>query len=370
MLLIVGAFASKGGVQRRVTDLASGLANRRPMTILTWAARSRPRSEITADGVRIVSVPSLLAWDRDHHSVLAAINTAFSVLTGVAAAIALRRRWSVACGMGLHPEGTVAALAAHGKRRFVVTTWSVGPVGNVARLRRSVTCPLVLSLLSDAHWIAPETVDAAQELIDLELPAKRVTIVNAGIDLRRFRPRGNTSDPGGSAYEKSRLAVYAGRFDLRHKRLDLLLDAWRAAALVGWNLVLAGAGEDELEVTRQARELDGVRVLGWQRDVAPLLAAADLFVLPTMAEGSPLALLEGMACGLPGIVSAIPELVARRPDGVLLAENEVGAWIDALRKVDALSPAGRRDVGNRARAWVEAHGDATDSYARWAKLLS
>ena len=370
VLLVVGRFASHGGVQNRVSDLAGSLARRRPVTILTWVQRSRPRSEIRPHGVRVVSVPSLLAWDRDHHSVAAAINTAVSVLTGVAAAVLLRGRWSVAFGMGLHPEGTVAALAARGQRRFVVTTWLVGPLGNAARLHRSVSRRVVLSLLKGAHWIIPETLDAAQELIDLGLSRERLTIVDAGIDLSRFRPRRQADHRGDPDGHGRKLAVYAGRFDLRQKRLDLLLDAWQAAALVGWELVLAGAGEDEIVVHRKTQALDGVHVLGWQADVASLLASADLFVLPTVTEGSPLALLEGMACGLPGVASAIPGLAARRPAGVLLAENNVGAWVNALRKIDALGPVGRRAAGDRARAWVAGNADATRSYARWAELLS
>ena len=167
-----------------------------------------------------------------------------------------------------------------------------------------------------------------------------------------------------------KIAVYAGRFDLRQKRLDLLLDAWEGAALTNWNLVLAGAGRDELLIRRRANEQSGVRVLGWQDDVAPLLASADLFLLPTIAETSALAMLEGMASGLPGIVSATAGLCARRPDGVLLAENRLGAWIDALREIHALTPAERLELGRRARVWSEAHGDSVRSHAGWAGLLA
>jgi glycosyltransferase involved in cell wall biosynthesis len=370
VLFVVGAFASHGGVQRRVSDLAGSLAHRRSVTILTWVAGSRPRSEIRPDGVRVVSVPSLVAWDRDHHSVLAAINTAVSLVTSLAAALVLRRRWSVACGVGLHPEGTVAAIAARGKRRFVITTWGVGPLGNAERLRRSVSRCVVLALLKGARWIAPETLEAAQELIDLELPRERLTVVIAGVDLSRFRPRTQADHPGDPDRHRPKLAVYAGRLDLRQKRIDVLLDAWWAAALADWELVLAGAGNDETAVRRRARALHGVRLIGWQADVASLLASADLFVLPTMAEGTALTMLEGMACGLPGIVSATPGIAARQPDGVLLAENDVGAWVRALREIDRLGPVGRRAAGNRARAWVETYGDAGRSHARWAELLS
>jgi glycosyltransferase involved in cell wall biosynthesis len=369
VLLIVGPF-SEGGVRKRVFDLARSLAREQRVTILTWAQRPLPHRAIGADGVWVVSAPSLLRWDRDHRPLFAAINTVASILTGLAAAALLRRRWTVACGMGLHPEGTLAALAARGARRFVITTWLVGPFGNAARLRRSASRRMVLSLLKGATWIAPETPEAARELIDLGLPPERLTIVEAGIDLTHFRPRPDARPALEANGKGPRLAVYTGRFDLRQKLLDLLLEAWRTAALEDWELVLTGAGPDEAAVRLAAAATAGVRVLGWQDDVAPLLAAADLFVLPTAAEGSPLALLEGMACGVPGVVSSIPELAARRPEGVLLVENDVSAWAQAFHQVDALGPRARRAMGDEARAWVEANADAVRSHARWAEVLS
>jgi len=369
VLIVAGSFDAQGGLQRRLSELAGSLARDRSVTVLTWVARARPRNELRANGIRVVVVPSLLDWRRDHHPVAAAINTAVSVATGVTAALVLRRRWSVACAAGLHPEGTVAALAAWRHRSFVVTTWLVGPLGNAERLRRSICRRAVLRLLRRARWLVPQTIDSAQELIELGLPAGRVKVVSAGVDLRRFRPAPEPDRRLRLDGTHRNVAVYAGRFDLRQKRLDLLLDAWRAAALTDWELMLAGAGDDEPTVRRRAAEQGSVRVLGWQDDVASLLASADLFLLPTVAETNALAMLEGMACGLPGIVSATDGLSARRPDGVLLAENQVAAWVRALHEIDAVGPDHRRATGARARAWVEAHADSARSHALWAELL-
>ena len=110
-------------------------------------------------------------------------------------------------------------------------------------------------------------------------------------------------------------------------------------------------------------------VLGWQEDVTALLSSADCFLLPSEAETSALGMLEAMACGIPGIVSATPGTSARRPDGVLLVANELGAWIAGLRAIDRLGPAGRAEAGRVARAWVEAHGDAARSNELWLALV-
>src|SRR5581483_10100875 len=96
---------------------------------------------------------------------------------------------------------------------------------------------------------------------------------------------------------------------------------------------------------------------------------ADAFVLPTNAETSALALLEGMACGLPGIVSATPGNVARAPAGVQLAKNDRQSWSAALSRLDALGPDGRAEAGRRARAWAEDHADADKAHRRWLALV-
>ena len=239
VLIVAGSFAGKGGLQRRLSDLAGSLSAHHQVTVLTWMARARPRSELRPDGVRVVVVPSILDWGSDHHPVAAALNTLFSVTTGVTAALLLRSRWSVACAAGLQPEGTVAALAARGPRKFVIMTWMAGRLGNAERLRRSVAARFVLRRIRRARWFIAETPDAAAELVELGLPPDRVRSLIVGVDLHRFRPRQHAVR---ARLRGGRLAVYTGRFDLRHKRLDLLLEAWAAATLPGWRLVLAGAG--------------------------------------------------------------------------------------------------------------------------------
>jgi glycosyltransferase involved in cell wall biosynthesis len=370
VLIIAGSYNGQGGLQRQLSMLAASLVRDRSVTVLTWGTWARPRRELREDAIQLVVVPSVLDWGSEHGSLAAAVNTAVSVITGASAAVLLRRRWSVAFAAGLQPEAVVAALAARGRRRFVVRTWLVGPRGNVERLRRSITRRVVLRLLRRARWFVAETSDAAQELIGLGLPTDRVTIVAETVDVRRFRPRERLDYTAGANQAGAFRAVYTGRFDLRQKRLDLLLDAWRAAALSGWELVLAGSGPDEGAVRRRAEELASVRVLGWQEDVAPLLASSDVFLLPTEAETTALSMLEGMACGLPGIVSATAGLCARSPDGVMLVANRLSDWVNALQAVDALGPTGRQAVGLLGRDWVKAQHDPVHSNAAMAALLS
>ena len=78
-----------------------------------------------------------------------------------------------------------------------------------------------------------------------------------------------------------------------------------------------------------------------------LLHAADIFALPSYAEGQPIALLEAMAAGLPVLsstVGSIPEVVGER-NGLLVRPGDVAAITDGLREM-VRSPARRKTIGS------------------------
>jgi len=81
---------------------------------------------------------------------------------------------------------------------------------------------------------------------------------------------------------------------------------------------------------------DRVRFLGFRSDVADVLRAADLVVLPSLDEGLPLALLEAMACAKPVIatpVGGVPEAVIDEVTGVLVPPNEPERLASAVLRV-------------------------------------
>jgi GalNAc-alpha-(1->4)-GalNAc-alpha-(1->3)-diNAcBac-PP-undecaprenol alpha-1,4-N-acetyl-D-galactosaminyltransferase len=105
----------------------------------------------------------------------------------------------------------------------------------------------------------------------------------------------------------ARTVITVGRL-VEQKGFDVLLTAWSKASttLPGWRLAIVGDGPLEAELKVLASRLgieDSVDWLGYVKDPFPLLRGADFFVLTSRFEGTPNALLEAMACGLPAVVS-------------------------------------------------------------------
>ncbi len=96
-------------------------------------------------------------------------------------------------------------------------------------------------------------------------------------------------------------------------------------------LLMVGDGPERADAEHEARELGvagDVRFLGRLDTVAPLLAAADLFLLPSQTESFGLAALEAMACGTPVIaarVGGLPEVITDDVDGILEPPGSVEA---------------------------------------------
>ena len=139
-----------------------------------------------------------------------------------------------------------------------------------------------------------------------------------------------------------------------------------------WRLAIAGRGEEErsLRAFVEERRWEGrVHLLGFREDVDDVLAAADVFALPSLSEGLPLALAEAM-WGSKAIVASrtggIPEVVTDGAEGLLAVPGDESGLADQLRALLG-DPALRARLGRAARDRAAARLSVermTDEYQR------
>jgi len=134
----------------------------------------------------------------------------------------------------------------------------------------------------------------------------------------------------------------------RQKRVDNLVRAFAVASerVPDATLMLVGDGSERGVAERLAVELgvaDRVHFLGYRRNVRPVWELADVAVLASDYEGTPLAILEAMSCGVPAVatsVGGVPDIVKDDLNGVLVAPSDPQLLGTAL--ADLLSDEPRR----------------------------
>ena len=142
-------------------------------------------------------------------------------------------------------------------------------------------------------------------------------------------------------------------------------------------LRLVGDGEERPLAEDRALALgvaEHVEFTGFRRDVPSQLAKADAFVLPSLNENLPLALLEAMAAGLPCVASSIGGVPEALGDGagVLVPPGDEAALAGAMEQLVA-DPARARQLGATARGKAESEfslSACADGHLElWRRLL-
>jgi glycosyltransferase involved in cell wall biosynthesis len=136
---------------------------------------------------------------------------------------------------------------------------------------------------------------------------------------------------------------------------------------------IAGSGpqREKLEQAVAHAGLTGqVRFLGWIDDLTSLLPRWDVFVMPSLEEGFPIAAMDAMAAGLPVVatpVGGVPELIEDGKTGWLVPPRDAAALAARLRLLLS-NPELRRSVGAAAYARVRDHFSAAPMTANFARL--
>jgi colanic acid/amylovoran biosynthesis glycosyltransferase len=182
----------------------------------------------------------------------------------------------------------------------------------------------------------------------------RVVVVRCGIDVAKFPFR---LKPVGDPFRiitVARLAPEKGQFVL----LDAVAELHRLGMNVAVDLVGTGPARAELEQRVASLGLSSAFTFHGSKtpaEVAALLNAADVFCLPSFAEGLPVSIMEAMAIGIPVVATAIngtPELVEDGRTGRLVIAGRSSDIVEAILAIMA-DPSGTEATVRAARVAVE-----------------
>jgi glycosyltransferase involved in cell wall biosynthesis len=232
---------------------------------------------------------------------------------------------------------------------------SSGYYGEADELRRTRGAALLRRIIMANTAFAAISADIERQWCELGVSAGRLVRTVSGVDAERF-------SPGPSAVDAELLprprVVFTGRLHPQ-KNIPLLLEAWKEVARRSpANLILVGPGDDRRKLEELAGSIgigDRVQFTGGVADASDYLRAADLFVLPSVAEGMSNSLLEAMATGLPCVASRIAgntDLIDNGRNGRLIDTPDAAAWSAALLELLEDREAARR-LGAAARLRID-----------------
>lgn len=218
--------------------------------------------------------------------------------------------------------------------------------------------------------VSMATVDVAVHGYALE--RSRVSVIYNGIDLAQLRDvsaraRGDVRSELGIAADAPVVTMIARMHPMKGNATMVRIMRRVVDACPGAVLVFAGDGPDRAACEALVADLglvDHTRFLGHRHDVPELLAAADLVVVPSRAEGLGLAAIEALAAGRPVVafdVGGLKEVVSDGVDGYCVPPGDEAAFAAAVTRLlgdgSLLQRFGERARENATRFGLPAHMD-------------
>ncbi len=206
------------------------------------------------------------------------------------------------CHAGIFWEGELGTYVAREASVRVVRTEHI-PHRNPTEMSVRVYS----ALIEACDRLIGVSAGVGTSFLAIGVPAEKLRVVRNGISLHPTHSRATADGPRVRARlgmpPAARLVLTVGRLDEQKGHRTLLAAApavLRGAPDVHFLWLGRGPLESEMRAHIRARGLEGcVHLLGQRDDVPDVLAAADLFVLASLFEGLPLAVLEAMRAGLP-----------------------------------------------------------------------
>jgi glycosyltransferase involved in cell wall biosynthesis len=220
-----------------------------------------------------------------------------------------------------------------------------------------------LTITAPSRWL----IDLARESILAVAPGSSFRQIPHGIDTDTYKPTPRSKARRALGLAPNRAVVLFGAASLAQERKGLrhLAAALRLPPLAGRNLTLLAFGR----VKGLAAELPGLQSLGEifdERRQSLAYNAADLAVVPSLADNQPLVALEALACGTPVVASAVgglTELVSHAETGLNVPPGDETSLSKAIAELLDDHELHARLSAQARRQIVERHGLRTQAEA-------
>jgi glycosyltransferase involved in cell wall biosynthesis len=202
------------------------------------------------------------------------------------------------------------------------------------------------------------------------LNARKVSVVPNGVDFATYANATPTDLVHLGLKSQFPVVITVGRLE-EQKGIRFLLDAATTVLLQhpDCQFLIVGDGPERASLEALASSLgigSSIRFAGHRGDVPGLLAASDLFVLPSLWEGMPNALLEAMAAGLPVIATAVEgsrEIIESDASGLLVPAGNSSELAAAILRV-------LNDPHFASRLASDAQGNVAKSFTNIAAIAA
>lgn len=313
----------------------------------------QPRA--SKDVIRVSGIPTHVVPGRDLSRAIGVQMTVAASILRIARKVLSDFKPDVVHVSGIHFLGSL--IGAHEAKLHRIPLVVTAHVGSVDALPPAQRLPARLYEKLAGHYIltrAAHVIAVSGGVADhvAGLGAKNIHVIPNGVDHQQFAPRQRVHD--------AQRVVFVGRL-IANKGPLRALQAYATLRRPEVQMTFVGDGpmRKRLEVAAARLGVAGsVEFLGQTDDVSTVLAQSDIFIRPSTTEGGlSLSTLEAMAVGLPVLVSAIAENVAKIDSGVsgILVDpadtKGLARELDRLLKDAAL----RRRIGKAGRALALNH---------------
>ncbi len=245
-------------------------------------------------------------------------------------------------------KGAISALLSaflYSKPIYVRTGYTLSSTSRVVNPKSSIR--LIVNWIIEYFVFKNANISSVSSEHDLryvqscyKLKKNKLKVIVNYVDTEKFYPVSNKL--------LSKRIIFVGRLSKEKNLLSLIT----ACKIIGIGLDLVGNGRELENLQKYAKMIDAdIRHLGsYDNDLLPgILTKYNYFILPSLWEGKPKALLEAMSCGLVCIgnsTSGINEIIEDGINGFLSKDSSTESLVDAIRRA---KKSDKKRVGDEAR---------------------